>query len=86
MPTTKHTQLLDVSGMHCASCASIIKRKLQKLDGVAQVDPVFISHSHCKASLDAKRNVEMVDAHGARFSPLTLLPGMTRLRVPDLRG
>lgn len=28
------TKLLPVKGMHCASCASVIKRKLEKLDGV----------------------------------------------------
>ncbi len=32
MSTTKKT--LPVSGMHCASCASLIKRRLEKLDGV----------------------------------------------------
>lgn len=29
-----HTESLPVVGMHCASCASTIKRKLEKLDGV----------------------------------------------------
>ncbi|PIW06953.1 hypothetical protein COW38_03830, partial [Candidatus Collierbacteria bacterium CG17_big_fil_post_rev_8_21_14_2_50_45_7] len=31
MPATKR---YSVSGMHCASCASIIKRKLIKLPGI----------------------------------------------------
>lgn len=30
------TETLDVSGMHCASCASIIKRKIEKLEGVSE--------------------------------------------------
>lgn len=34
MPTTKY----NVSGMHCASCASIIKRKLTKLPGVKEAE------------------------------------------------
>ena len=32
------TQKFDVTGMHCASCASIIKRKLGKLPGVESAD------------------------------------------------
>lgn len=34
MPKTNQKLSLDVMGMHCASCASIIKRKIEKLDGV----------------------------------------------------
>lgn len=34
MTTTKYS----VSGMHCASCANIIKKKLSKIDGVKSVD------------------------------------------------
>ena len=30
--------IYDVKGMHCASCASIIKRKLEKLPGIKQAD------------------------------------------------
>ncbi|MHB8898463.1 MAG: heavy metal translocating P-type ATPase, partial [Thermoguttaceae bacterium] len=33
-PSTEHV-LLDVQGMHCASCASVIERALSRLDGVA---------------------------------------------------
>jgi P-type Cu+ transporter len=31
------TQILPVTGMHCASCASIISRKLKKLNGVVDI-------------------------------------------------
>jgi len=35
MPATKR---YSVSGMHCASCASIIKRKLIKLPGIESAE------------------------------------------------
>lgn len=34
MSQNKHQESLNVEGMHCASCANTIKRKLEKLDGV----------------------------------------------------
>ncbi len=34
MPTNVTNKTFPVKGMHCASCASVIKRKLEKLDGV----------------------------------------------------
>lgn len=34
MPNTNQTKTVAIEGMHCASCASTIKRKLGKLDGV----------------------------------------------------
>lgn len=34
MSRTDQTQSVSVVGIHCASCASIIKRKLEKIDGV----------------------------------------------------
>jgi P-type Cu+ transporter len=34
MSHNKHQESLNVEGMHCASCASTIKRKLEKMDGV----------------------------------------------------
>src|SRR5664279_2188117 len=41
MSETDQTQSLNVIGMHCASCASIIKRKLEKLPGVANCEVNF---------------------------------------------
>lgn len=34
MSNTTHTKSIDVLGMHCASCANTIKRKLSNVDGV----------------------------------------------------
>jgi len=34
----KHTMAYEVKGMHCASCASIIKRKIEKLPGIESAD------------------------------------------------
>ncbi|MBP9820059.1 heavy-metal-associated domain-containing protein, partial [Candidatus Woesebacteria bacterium] len=34
MSNDNHSLSLNIEGMHCASCANTIKRKLEKLDGV----------------------------------------------------
>jgi Cu+-exporting ATPase len=54
MSHDKHTQSLDVIGMHCASCASIIKRKLQKLDGVESCE-VNYGTEKAKISFDPQK-------------------------------
>ena len=41
------TQMLQVKGMHCASCASIITKKISALSGVKSVDINFATeHAH----------------------------------------
>jgi Cu+-exporting ATPase len=58
------THSVDVMGMHCASCASVISRKLQKLDGVelCQVnygtEKAKLSYDSTKTSL-TKMNQEI---------------------------
>lgn len=37
MPKVNQTKFLEITGMHCASCASIIQKKLGKLDGVEKL-------------------------------------------------
>lgn len=51
MPTTQHT--LPIKGMHCASCANIISRKLGKLEGVADVQVNFATET-AKISYDSE--------------------------------
>ena len=57
MKTT--TQSINVIGMHCASCASVIKRSLQKLDGVESCEVNYgtekanISYDPEKVSIEA---------------------------------
>ena len=41
MPSTRTT--LSITGMHCASCAAIITRKLKKADGVLETNVNFAS-------------------------------------------
>lgn len=46
------TDLLEVRGMHCASCASIITRKLKKISGVKEVE-VNVGTEKAKITFDA---------------------------------
>src|SRR3989338_9819891 len=46
MPSTRTT--LAISGMHCASCAAIITRKLKKTPGVADAN---VNYGTAKASV-----------------------------------
>ncbi len=53
------TQTLPVKGMHCASCANIIKRNLSKIDGVEKAESYYgteeavITYDDKKTSVDA---------------------------------
>ena len=49
-----NTQKYDVTGMHCASCASIIKRKLGKLPE----DVDFFAQEACNRQTDKRQNRE----------------------------
>ncbi len=53
---TKHTthKTIPVQGMHCASCASVIKRKLEKLDGVESCE-VNYGTEKAKVSFDPNK-------------------------------
>lgn len=48
------TKSLNVSGMHCASCASIIKKKLEKIDGVSSCD-INIASEKAKVTFDPNK-------------------------------
>ncbi len=54
MQQTNHTQSLDVVGMHCASCAGTIKRKLEKLEGVESCE-VNYGTEKAKVSFDPQK-------------------------------
>ncbi len=54
---TKKTQL-SLSGMHCASCAAIIERSLQKIDGVTQTNVNFAAE---KAVVSFDENTTNLD-------------------------
>lgn len=62
MPTTKYS----ITGMHCASCAGIIKRKLEKLPGVENADINLPAES---AEVSMSKHVD-AEAMNAAISPL----------------
>jgi Cu2+-exporting ATPase/Cu+-exporting ATPase len=77
MPTTKYS----VSGMHCASCASIIKRKLVKMPGVVSADVNLATET---AELQTSQAVSLTKLN-AELSPLgytlkgsSVMVGMTK--------
>jgi Cu2+-exporting ATPase/Cu+-exporting ATPase len=49
------TKKYEVVGMHCASCASIIKKKLSKVDGVKSVD---VNYATEVAELSTTKNID----------------------------
>ena len=48
MSKNKETLSFAISGMHCASCASNIQRKLKKVDGVSEV---YVNYSNEQATI-----------------------------------
>lgn len=60
------TNKYDVKGMHCASCASIIKRKLTKLEGVESADVNLATET---AELKISNNIPLSTLN-AEISPL----------------
>lgn len=56
----------NVSGMHCASCASIIKRKLSKLDGIEKAEVNLATET---AEVKTSQDVSL-DTMNATISPL----------------
>lgn len=63
---TGHTMKYEVKGMHCASCASIIKRKLEKLPGIDKADVNLPAES---AEVSMSSHVDTA-AMNAAISPL----------------
>lgn len=56
----------DVTGMHCASCASIIKRKISKLEGV---ESAVVNLATETAEIKTSKNIA-IDTLNAEISPL----------------
>ncbi len=49
------TTTLDITGMHCASCANIITRGLKKADGVKEAN---VNYALARATIDHEDNVD----------------------------
>jgi Cu+-exporting ATPase len=60
------TTTYEISGMHCASCANIIKKKLSKVDGVSSVD---VNYATEKAEISTNKDVGLHKLN-AQISPL----------------
>jgi copper chaperone CopZ len=63
-----NSTILQVHGMHCASCASIITRKISKLPGVEYID---VNPGTEKATLNfdpQKTNINQMNSLGYHFS------------------
>ena len=61
------TNTYKINGMHCASCAAIIERKLKKLDGIEQVEVNYGTES---AKLAFDSNQTSLQAIGETLAPL----------------
>lgn len=66
MHNNNHKQEYDVIGMHCASCASIIKKKLSKVDGVTSAD---VNYAAEKATLTTDTTIG-IDKLNSEIAPL----------------
>lgn len=91
------TKNFKVSGMHCASCALVIKRKLEKINGVAACDVNYASEkaqikydedkvqvSHLNHEID-KLGYKIIDAEGEidqKDSELSKLLKVTKIALP----
>lgn len=70
------TKIFNIHGMHCASCALIIKQTLQEMDGVKNAEVNFATEK-AKIELDPekitteKMNVE-IDKLGYKLLPITV--------------
>ena len=61
------TNTYKINGMHCASCAAIIERKLKKLDGIEQVEVNYGTES-AKLAFDSSQT--SLQAIGDILAPL----------------
>ncbi len=76
------TQTFNVHGMHCASCAAIIKRKLEKLDGVTSCSVNFATEKADVAYDDSKVDVSQMNE---QISPLGYtLEGSAKTESPTI--
>jgi len=59
---------LDITGMHCASCSTIISRALSKVDGIISSNVNLTTNKatveYDKASIDVKKIIETIQSKG----------------------
>lgn len=73
---------LSIGGMHCASCANVLRRALKKVDGVTEAN---VNYATEKATVEATENVErqaLVEAVKKRGYTATILGDQTQERAP----
>jgi Cu+-exporting ATPase len=67
---TTETIRLDLEGMHCASCAARIERKLNELDGVAATVNLATEQATVRSDLPVERLVAAVESTGYGARPV----------------
>lgn len=98
MPNNNKQLQLSVEGMHCASCASTIKRKLEKLDGVeacsvnygsetatVSFDPERVSVSQMSSAVQKQGYSLHEDHHGVssnKLHELSVLKRQVQIVIP----
>ena len=53
-------KILKIKGMHCASCATLIERKLKKVPGIINAN---VNYATEKASVEFEENIEHAHEH-----------------------
>lgn len=71
------TKKYEVIGMHCASCANIIKKKLSKIDGVNSTDVNYATET---AEVSSTKNIDIAKFN-AVISPLGYTIKSTEVKI-----
>ncbi len=87
-PTNKLT-VLDITGMHCASCSKIVSRALKKVPGVIEAQVNLVTHKAYvkhEGELDLAKSQQEVEAvgYGIRKHPLSPLSVLPKQKSPNI--
>lgn len=63
----KNTQTLNIKGMHCASCASVIERTIKKIEGVEEIS---VNNGTENAKISFDQNITNLEVFNHKLEPL----------------